>query len=171
MCGACASHQMHPAQAPEPELSGFARRLLLEAGLDLHAAAAVAARAMAGREGGRLVDLGCGCGLVVDMVRRQPGWSACGVDPGPLATLGAEALGATLTCGEAGAAQAMLAEAACDVLLCRGMLDRSAEPLAVLQIMATLAPKARWLLGVADAERLYTATDGSAIRELIGRGC
>ncbi len=171
LCGACASHQFHPPPAQAATLPAFTRRYRTEYAPDLADAARLAARAVAGRRGGRLLDVGCGIGFAVDIVGGLPGWTADGVDPGPLAKVGADALGLELLTGGADAVArlaATLADAGgFDVVLCEGALDRSPDPLALLRAArATAAADASWLLSTADAAMLYAAADVAAIRRL-----
>lgn len=167
LCPACASHQFHPRPAAAAPPAGFARRYQIEYATDLPAAAALAARAVAGRRGGRLLDLGCGIGFVVDMVARQRGWTAAGVDPGPLAELGAALLEADLRRGGAEAMERLPEQAPYTVVLCEGALERSDDPLnLLLATRARAAPDARWLLSVADAATLYATADAAVIRAM-----
>ena len=175
LCGGCASHQVHPVPPPGPPQSaaaGLARRYAWECAPDLAGAAAVAARAVAGRAGGRLLDLECGLGFAVDIVAHLPGWSAAGVDPGPRAALGAEAFGAKLLTGGAEAVARLQADAGgFSVVLCEGALERSPDPCALLAAArAAASPDARWLLGADDAAALYAAPDAESVRRLMGPG-
>ncbi len=164
ICSGCASHQFHPPPPVIPP-DRFAVRHALEYASDVDAAAATAARAMAGPPG-LLLDLGCRLGLVVDIAASQPGWTAAGVDPGPLAALGAAALGASLRHGGVAAAAA-IGGAAADVVLCEGVLERTADPLAMLRALPALSrPRARWLIALADAAGLYEAETADALAHI-----
>ena len=165
LCTACASHQAHPPPN-ETVPAGFARRLAIHAATDPMAAAEAAARMVGELNGGVALDLGCGFGLAVDMVARRPGWVATGVDPGPLADLGADALGARVAQGGAGEA-VLLGGRPADVVRAEGVLERSPDPLALLRALPALSRRgARWLIATADAARLYESGDPGDIRRL-----
>jgi hypothetical protein len=167
ICAGCGTHQAHPRGTGEAPPGGLARRVAIEQAAPIHDAARTAARAVAGLEGGRLLDLGCRLGFVVDVVRALPGWQAGGVDPGPLAALGAAALGAPIRQGGAPEAAGNGAVPA-HVVLCEGVLERSADPLALLRALPALSvPRPTWMLATPDAAAIYDTDDAGAVLDLL----
>ena len=83
----------------------------------------------------RCLEIGCSAGFALDFGRYAFGWEVLGVDPSPLATAGAEALGLPIRRAYFGA-DLDLGPELFDLAICSEVLEHIAEPHALLAAIA-----------------------------------
>jgi 2-polyprenyl-3-methyl-5-hydroxy-6-metoxy-1,4-benzoquinol methylase len=169
MCPGCGSHQYSPKREPSPvdEMTPFAVRNYVEYGAGLQPFCEYVSTLTGGRQGGSLLDVGCGFGFAVDIARRQKGWRALGVDPGALARTGSKALGVTIRQAAIGAGDT-LGDSQFDAILCAEVLAHAADPAALLEAMARhLAPRGAMLIATVTPNALYESENIGVIREVL----
>jgi SAM-dependent methyltransferase len=170
LCGSCASWFVPERIVLDHRQAWLAPsmlRYLLETSLDPTGAAALLSSAKR-PAGSRMLHLGCGLGLVVDMATEMLGWDAVGIDSSHLASEGEYLLGSHIE--HSFISVETLPPGPFDVILLTGVLERAEHPLKLLHALREiLAPDGGLLIevgGKADAMHLAAAKGDAAFRKV-----
>ena len=143
-CAACGAGFLANFEAPdygqEKQIAaGMAIDYYVEQGAGIDSMTAVLLR-LGSRPGLRFLEVGCAYGFALDFARSELGWTVEGVDPSPIAALGAAALGVPIVRSVLGR-DTPLANPAFDCILASEILEHVEHPLPLLTVLRDrLAP-------------------------------
>ncbi|MDD2876522.1 MAG: class I SAM-dependent methyltransferase [Acidiphilium sp.] len=119
--------------------------------------------------GTRFLEIGCGYGFGLDYATHALAWQGMGIDPSPMARLGADDLGLTIRDGYF--PQADSDAALWDVIAATEMIEHVERPADLLAALrARLAPDGILLLTTPDGAAIDRATPDAALVQLLAPG-
>lgn len=119
--------------------------------------------------GTRFLEIGCGYGFGLDFAIHALGWRGIGIDPSPMARLGAADLGVTIRDGYFPDADPEAAQ--WDVIAATEVIEHVTKPSDLLAALrARLAPDGILLLTTPDGAAIDPATPDAALVQLLAPG-
>ena len=120
--------------------------------------------------GSRYLDVGCGFGFGLDFAARALGWRAQGIDPSPIAAVGAGMLGVAIEPRYLGDDEPGLA-GACDVVLASEVVEHVASPIGFVRTLRNVLREGGILmLTTPDVAELRPETTPGALAGLLAPG-
>jgi 2-polyprenyl-3-methyl-5-hydroxy-6-metoxy-1,4-benzoquinol methylase len=126
--------------------------------------------AVAPAPGARYLEVGCGFGFALDFAKRALGMRVLGVDPSPIAAVGARILDVPIIADYL-TADSDFGESSFDLVVASEVLEHIFDPLSFVQLLAgRLGPDGVLILTTPDADMARPTTPTGALSPLLSAG-
>ena len=171
-CPACTARFYPPLRVPnygDPDVMDWGwHQFHIQHGAGLVAITRLLGR-IARKPGTRCLEIGCGYGFGLDFARHAMGWTCLGIDPSPMARVGAADLGLDIVDGYF--PDALPDAAPWDVIAATEVIEHVQRPAALIaELRARLAPDGILLLTTPDGAAIDRATPETDLAQLLAPG-